>query len=356
MRLKHASYSALNLFEQCPLRFKIERVEKRKAEPTAPLLIGSAVHAGIAAYVRHLQAENLQTDITWSGQALEAAAAAMKKEGRNLDADEWDEVGRIFQSFISSHMFDPSVIAEVEKMEKIPLNGLQFWAVIDLLEAEGGRAKLRDWKSSWKVPSQAEVDRDFQLRVYAWAVNKLYGFEEVECCLEFVRHGAVRSTVIGPEEIAATEERILGAIQAIEAETEWAPTPGSHCSYCPWAGECTAPESEAEEPEALAGRILVLEQQLREAQAKLKEYCNEHGPVVVGGERFSYYDSHGLKATDVTAISRFMEMRGLNPADYFSINNKKLQPLMRDKVFAAEIEPYTEETVSTSFRHKKAGG
>ncbi|MFA4972873.1 MAG: PD-(D/E)XK nuclease family protein [bacterium] len=354
MRLEHASYSALNLYGQCPLRFKIERVEKRKAPDTPPLRIGSAVHAGIAAYIRHLQEDNLQTDITWSDEALEAAAAAMKAEKRTLSADEWEEVGQIFASFISSHMFDPSCIAEVEKREKIPLDGLAFWTVIDFLEVEDGQAKLRDWKSSWRVPSQAEVSKDFQLRVYAWAVNKLYGFDKVRCALDFVRHGAVREVMIGPEDIAATEKRILETIEAIEAETEWAPTPGSHCSYCPWASGC--PAVEGDDPEELAGLILVLEAQLREAQAKLKAYCVEHGPVVVGGERFSYFDSHGLKATDVIAVSRFIEMRGLDPAAYFSINNKKLQPLLRDKVFAAEIEPYTEETISTSFRHKKAGG
>lgn len=353
--MKHASYSALNLYEQCPRRYKIERVEKRRAPDAKPLRVGSAVHAGIAAYIRHLQEDNLQTDITWADAALIEADAAMSEEGRKLTEDEWEEVGQIFQSFISSHMFDPSCIAEVEKREEIPLDGISFWAVIDLLEVEEDQAKLRDWKSSWKVPSQAEVDRDFQLRVYAWAVHKLYGYDEVRCDLEFVRHGAVRSVLIGPEEIEKTEKRILEGIEKIRAEKDWAPTPGSHCTYCPWSGECEAADSDGEDPEALAGRILVLEAQLKEAQGKLKEYCVENGPVVVGGEQFSYFDSHGLRATDVIAISRFMEMRRLDPADYFSINNKKLQSLMRDKAFAAEIKPYTEETISTSFRHKKAG-
>jgi len=360
MKLKHASYSALNLFDQCPLRYKIERVEKRRAEPTAPLLIGSAVHAGIAAYVRHLQAENLQTDITWSGQALEAAAAAMKKEGRNLDADEWEEVGRIFQAFIASHMFDPSQIAEVEKMERIPLNGLQFWAVIDLLESVDGQARVRDWKTNWKVPSQAEVSQDFQLRCYAWAVHRLYGYDEVLCDLEFVRHGAIRSVLVGPDDIAGTETRILDTIAKIEAETDWAPTPGSHCTYCPWSSECTAGEQKGENPEALAGRILVLEAQLREAQAKLKAYCNEHGPVVVGGEVFGYLPPKdgGWTVTDKPAFAAALDSHGLDPWDYFNVNSTKLKSIRTAKKWAhvlADVKPLLEQDVSTEFKHRKAG-
>jgi len=356
--MNHASYSALNLFEQCPLRFKIERVEKRKAPDAPPLRIGSAVHAAIAAYIRHLQEENLQTDFTWAAIALVEADAVMSEEGRILSADEWEEVTSIFNGFVSSHMFDPSCIAEVEKREKIPLGGLTFWAVIDLLEAEEGEAKLWDWKSSWRVPSQAEVSKDFQLRVYAWAVHKLYGYDEVRCALDFVRHGAIREIVIGPEEIAATEERILGAIQAIEAETEWAPTPGSHCTYCPWASEC--PATAGEDPEELAGRILVLEAQLREAQAKLKAYCNEHGPVIVGGEIFGYLPPKdgGWTITDKPAFASALDSHGLDPWDYFNVNSTKLKSIRTAKKWRhvlADVEPLLEQDISTKFTHRKEG-
>jgi len=358
--MNHASYSALNLFEQCPLRFKIERVEKRKAPDSKPLRVGSAVHAAIAAYIRHLQETGLETDITWSDQAIEAAAAAMAKEKRALDADEWEEVGQIFQAFTTSHMFNPAQIAEVEKLEKIPLNGLAFWAVIDLLEVEEGQAKLRDWKSSWAVPSQAEVERDFQLRVYAWTVHKLYGYDEVRCDLEFIRHGAVRSVLIGPEEIAKTEERILEDIEKIRAERDWAPTPGSHCTYCPWSSECELADSEDEDPEALAGHILVLEAQLREAQAKLKEYCNEHGPVTVGGETFGYLPPKdgGYTITDKPAFASALDSHGLDPWDYFNVNSTKLKSIRTAKKWRhvlADVEPLLERDISTKFTHRKAG-
>jgi CRISPR/Cas system-associated exonuclease Cas4 (RecB family) len=358
--MKHASYSALKMYEDCPRRYKIERVDKRKGPDSKPLRMGSAVHAAIAAYIRHLQEDNLQTDITWTDAALVEADAAMSKEKRILDADEWEEVGNIFQAFVSSHMFDSACIAEVEKKEEIPLDGLTFYAVIDLLEVEDGQAKLWDWKSSWKVPSQAEVAKDFQLRVYAWAVHKLYDYDTVRCALDFVRHGAVREIVIGPEEIAATEKRILEDIEKIRAEKEWAPTPGSHCTYCPWSSECELADSEDEDPEALAGYILVLEAQLREAQAKLKAYCNEHGPVVVGGELFGYLPPKdgGWQVTDKPAFAAALDRHGLDPWDYFNVNSTKLKSIRTAKKWRhvlADVEPLLERDVSTEFKHRKWG-
>jgi CRISPR/Cas system-associated exonuclease Cas4 (RecB family) len=358
--MKHASHSVLSLYSQCPRRYKVERVEKRKAPDSKPLKVGSATHAAIAAYIRHLEVEGLQTDVTWAAQAIEAARVAMDKEGRKLTAEEWDEVAGILDTFISAHMFEPSQIAEIEKKEEIHLDGLTFWAVIDLLEVEDGEPRVRDWKTNWNVASQAEVEKDPQLARYAWAVSKLYGYDEVRCDLEFVRYGTVRSVVMGPEQIAKAEAGILEGVKAIEADTDFTPTPGSHCTWCAWADECTAVSGDAtEDPLQLAAEILVLERQVRERKDKLATWCTENGPVVVGGEIFGYLPSKdgGWTVTDKPAFADVLVSHGLPPYDYFSVNGTKLKSLRTAKKWAAvlaDVEPLLEREVKTTFTHRKA--
>ncbi len=356
--MRHTSYSALSLYLQCPFRYAIERVENRKAPDSRPFRVGSAVHAGIAAYLRHLVEEGLQTDVTWGETALAEADAAMAREGRALQEDEREEVGEILAGFLSSHLFSPSQIAEIEKRDKIPLDGLQLWAVVDLLEVADGKPVITDWKSSWRVPSKAEAERDFQLRVYAWAVKQLYGFEEVTCRLDYVRHGVVREVEYGPEDISKTEKRILDTVEKIESEDEWRPTPGSHCAHCPWASECPTGE-ESEDPAELAGRILILEAQLREAQAKLKTWCNENGPVEVGGEVFGYLPPKdgGWTVTDKAAFAEILGSHGLDPWDYFSVSSQKLKSLRTAKKWAhvmADLEPLLTQDITVKFCHRKA--
>ena len=362
MKPKHASYSGLNMYDQCPHHYRIERVDKRKAPDSKPLRVGSAVHAAIAEYIRHLQGDNLQTDVTWVGPALHNAFVSMEEEGRNLSREEWDEVTTIFETFIHSHMFEPSQIAEFEKKEEIHLDGLTFWAVIDLLEVVDGGVRVRDWKTNWNVTSQAEVDRDFQLRCYAWAVHKLYGYNEVRCDLEFVRHGAVRSTLIGLDEIILTEARIIAAVEQIEAEKDWPATPGSHCTYCPWADECMAITNEiVDDPEKLAAEILVLEKQVRDRKDKLAVWCTENGPVTVGGEIFGHLPSKdgGWIVTDLDKYFTVLAEYNLPAWDYFNADSAKLKSIRTAKKWVhvlADIESLLEREIKTTFTHRKAEG
>lgn len=50
----HLSYSRLSRFEQCPLSFKFQYIEKRRAEPGMPLRFGKVVHAALERLVREV--------------------------------------------------------------------------------------------------------------------------------------------------------------------------------------------------------------------------------------------------------------------------------------------------------------
>lgn len=351
------SYTALSLYEQCPHRYRIERVEGRKPAPTRPLLVGQAVHAAIAAYLRHLQAERLATDVTWADAALDEAA----REVAALDSDGWAEVGEVFRGFVLAYAFEPERIAEVEKREAIPLAGDEFWAVIDLLEITDGTPRLRDWKTNWNVPTPAETDRDFQLRCYAWAVHRLYGYEEVECVLEYVRHGVSRSVVVGPEEIERTEKRLLGIIEKLQTEQDWVPHPGHYCSWCPWAAECPAGADTGGDPAAMAGRILVLESELKALRQQLAAWCAENGLLEVGGEVFGYLSPKdgSWTVTDKAAFSAALSSLGYDPWEYLSVNGTKLRSLRTAKKHAAAwaaVMPYVAQEVKVTFGHRRKEG
>lgn len=356
----NCSYSALDLYEKCPRRYRIERVERRKAAPGPALLVGSAVHAAIAAYIRHLRDEGLATDVTWAPQALEEAEKTLK--GRKPDGGIWEEVEGMFRTFVDSHAFDPSRIAEVEKMERISLeDGTQFWGVIDLLEVrEDGLAVVTDWKTDWAVRSQSEVERDFQLRTYAWMVARLYGYEEVVCRLDFVRHGAVREVLLGPEDVARTERRIIRTIKHIRAEKEWSPSPGTHCSWCPWSDDCPAVSDlpaqiySLEDARRVAGEILVLEKQIRDRKEALKAWTAVEGPIIVGGQEFGHHESRSLRITNIPAFVQLMEGAGKDPYGLLSVDGRKISPYLRDPWMKERLEEISEEIVTTRFGSRKA--
>lgn len=358
------SYTAIHLYEQCPYRYRVERVDRRIPPPSEPLLVGSTAHLAIAEYLRHLIAEDLQTDVTWWEEAVSRAEAKAREEGLFLSPKQCEQVSEIVEFFVGSHLFHPSRIVGVELPLEIELESATFRAVIDLLEIEDGAPVVRDWKTSWAVPSS--VQEDLQLRIYAWMVCERFGYDEVRCELDFVRHGAVRRAEFGPEDHEQTERRVTRTMRLIAGETSWRATPGSHCAGCPWANDCPAITDDVlaiksrEDAARFAGEILVLEKQVENRRELLRAWCAEEGPVEVGGEVFGHLASRdgGWTVTDKPAFAAILEQHGLNPWDYFHVSFTKLKQIrtaQKWRGLLAEVEPLLKREVRTMFTHRGMG-
>lgn len=349
---KHYSYSRLDLYNSCPLAYKRRYIEKRPEQRSAALLIGSAFHAAAAAYVGHLVGNRLSTDITYD--ALPEARAAMEGEGKVLTPDEWAEVAELAAHFADSFMLEPERYIEHEKMQKINCLDYTWWGVMDLLETyTPDTCLITDFKSDRALRSQADVERDFQLRVYAWMAHVLYHYDKVIARLWFARFGVVREVEFGLDEIEQAGQEIAAAVAAIEADHAFTPTPGSHCSWCSWSEDCPAISSEPllarSLPEAhrLAGEVLVLEKQIDERKKLLNKWCALNGPLEINGQCFAHHESRSPKVTD---IRRFLALVP-DAADYLNVDGRKLPGLV--KKMNGELEGILSENVSTSFKHKK---
>jgi CRISPR/Cas system-associated exonuclease Cas4 (RecB family) len=364
--MKHYSHSKLDKYNHCPRLFKIEAVDKRKAPDTPPLLIGSAVHAAIAAYDQHLTGCRLQTDITYRNLAMSAARDKMTQEGKQLDAEQWSQVAEVFDRFVESHILDPEAVVSIEKMERMNYCGMTWWGVMDLLQAKGDVAIITDYKSNWKVWTQAEAEKQMQTRIYAWMVNLLYGYTEFVARLDFVRNGVIREVELTMDDVRDAEKYVMDMIATIEADTEWKATPGNHCSWCAWSSECPAVSdlptlvSSPEDAERLASEILVLEQQVKERKSSLSDWCIENGNVRVGGEVFGHLPpkdpESGWTINDIPVFIERLTIHGLDPWDFLSVNGTKLKSIRTAKKNAAvkaDLEDIMERNVNTKFEHRK---
>jgi len=363
--MDHYSYSKLSLYDNCSRQYKLRYLEKREEPPSRPLKIGGAVHEAIAAYDRHLVAERVKTDVTWATVALAEAKKNLedpKQRGgpTKLNFDEWDEVTDIFMGFVDSHILEPENVAAIEEMHKIIQDGYTFWAKIDLMEILTGFPRITDYKTNHRIMSDAEISSDFQLGTYAWMIHTLSGYKEIYCQLDFVRHRTTKGVRFDLEAIKKVEKRITGLIETMRAEKAWKPAPGSHCSWCAWAADCPAisdlpvePPQTEEDAGKLGGEILVLEKQLKDRKEVLNKWTAKNGFLEVGGQAFGHFESRGYKP-DVPAFIDLMREVGQDPYPYINVDGRKLSSLMRDEQMAAEIELISQESVSTSFRHKKA--
>lgn len=341
--MNHYSYSRLDLYENCPLAYKFRYKDKRQEAPSEALETGSEVHEWIASYIKHLIAKDLRTDLDWI-RGVNAAP----------------EVKEILDVYAETHLLEPGNYA-IEEMWKISLAGNLWWGVVDLLKDEQSRVLIIDAKSDHKVRSKSEIDKDRQLRFYAWMAAKKYPHaEEFECSIDFIRHGVTRSTTYRREDVPGVEKEILDAIERIEADTEYKARPGTRCAWCSWTADCPAIADEdlevimsAVDAEHTASQLVALKARVKSLEDMLKPWCTREGPISVNDMVIGYSTTHSA-SYETIAIMAVLEDRGYDPFAYLRPDATAVKKLAKaDKDLAADLELIATDNGKSTFGVRK---
>jgi len=313
--MDHYSYSKLDTYDGCPLRFKRKYIEKRPEPPSEALDRGIAVHEVIAEYVKHCLATGVQTDLDFL---------------RSVQGT--DEVMEILETYANSHLLEPGKY-EIEEMWKIPLGPFTFWGKVDLLQDCGWDVAIIDAKTDWQLRSQTDIDKDQQLRTYAWMASIKYPeAQEFHCAIDFVRHGVIRDTTYTIDDIPAIEKSILAKVEEIEADKKFQARPGPSCSYCAFTADCRAVTagnietvSDLEEAEMAAAQLLAIKARAKALEDLLKPWCSENGAVETNGMETGFFKSESYEYPDTAALKAVLTSLGFDSDEYFKPDTTNLK-------------------------------
>jgi RecB family exonuclease len=93
-----------------------------------------------------------------------------------------------------------------------------------------GKIIVTDYKTG-KEKNQTEVDEDFQLTLYAFAIRKLFGETEGGLCLHFIKSGNIVMSRRNKEHFNKLLERVKFVKNGI-ANKQFEPKEGGQCRYC----------------------------------------------------------------------------------------------------------------------------
>ncbi|MGE5572984.1 MAG: PD-(D/E)XK nuclease family protein [Bacteroidota bacterium] len=367
----YASHTKLECAEACLYRYKKCYIDKTPERPSWPLLIGRATHAAIAAYTRHCIDTSSATDLG----AVPAIARQACFEGDDAPgALAIPEVIEILQTFAGSHIIAADSLIGIE--ERIPnswrppdswpdgpnLDKHVFVGIIDRLDGEDFAAIITDYKTDWQVRSQADVERDVQLRRYAWLVHSEYPyFQTFRVRLDFVRHGIVREVELGLDEVQQTEEELIAAVDRLAGMKAFPATPGEGCAICGFASECPALKGDEiracatpEDAGKVAARLIVLEKRADELKQMLKDYCAQAGPVSVNGVQWGHIKTTSQGIEDVKTFAERLQAAKLDPWSYLAADGRKLKSLLRKPDLAGALADLLVDKSYTTFRSKRA--
>lgn len=274
------SFSKVDTYLQCPLKYKFSAVDKLPTPPAPQLSWGTSLHAALEWF--------------WDRKLPEPPTAEDLAEALY---DRWDDTGfaeipredkirwyRHAQDVLRRHhaqhapRFRPAAAVEqwfdVDVGDRIRVRGF-----IDcVVPTEDGGFGIVDWKTNRKAKTREQVEGSLQLALYALAARELWGRDPDWVALEFVVPGMRVDVPMERIDVDGAVAEVRRVAEAIRAE-RFEPTPNRLCGWCDFRSICPAFEGDDGEVD-VPGTALVELQRLKRRQTRDAERIAELEQIV----------------------------------------------------------------------------
>ena len=353
-------YSSLSKYEMCPAAYKF-MIDNTPTLDAAIMQDGSAAHRVYEAYATHCLEAGVDSDITMMPGIAHACGVTPGSALYNAVVAPWLEAG---------HLFPKSEIIGVEEFIVINRKGEQVepdapdaWlhGTIDVLRTvpdDSSAMRIVDYKTGFSSDANP-----LQMRIYALLVMTAYPhINTVECEFDYTRFNVQRSKTITRDEYEDIWSLVESIVNAIEADTEFAPRPGEHCLTCQWRHACkAAPECVNaikcdDDARKAVEAISLLQRDLESQKDLLRAWCTERGPVTHNGVTWGHHAQGDDGFDDAKAFVDACDTAGIaQPFVFLSVNNTKAKKLRKRGTWPTPLAEILVNRRNTEFRGKKVG-
>jgi len=288
------SYSALETFKRCPLKFKFQYVDKIKTPKSKDALFGTLLHSALK--ILHEPGLIIPTEediLRFISDKWDASIYSSEQESTLNFA----QAIKIMKDYYAKNYPSQFTVLALETMFEVPLEiGAEKHLItgkIDRVDKnEDGMLEVIDYKTSKKMPSQEAVDKDLQLAVYHLGVANRWPTlvkedRPLKTSLYFLKHGEKLSSTRTSDNLAATKESITKDLEIINKafqENKFNPTPNPLCDWCEFQRNCPFFKHKFKEEKiffndqdikALIGEYTKLNDEVDERDKRLKEIKTE---------------------------------------------------------------------------------
>ncbi|HEC30620.1 MAG TPA: PD-(D/E)XK nuclease family protein [Candidatus Yonathbacteria bacterium] len=251
------SYSSLNTYKTCPLKYKYGQIDKLKEPKRVEQVFGTLIHSALKfmfernpVYPTPDEVINFYTN-KWS----EKSEYIEWRNPDKQDAEEkmyFEEGIKIIKNFYKKNQPWTFNVVELEGRFSLELEDETtgkvhtLAGIIDRIDKDPDSEvyEIIDYKTGKKMPAQKDLETDLQLGLYHLALSVRWPQikpEKITTSLYFLRHNEKISSVPPQDIVEQTKLRILESIRAIEKNTEedeFPATPGPLCNYCGFKSIC----------------------------------------------------------------------------------------------------------------------
>ncbi len=242
------SYSALETFKRCPLKFKLQYIDKIKTPKSKEALFGTLIHNALK--ILHEPGLLIPTEeeiLKYISDNWEAANYGSEQESAMAFAQ---AVKMLKDYYAKNYPGQFNVVALETPFEAPVMAGAEPHIItgkIDRIDkAAGDIFEVIDYKTAKKMPSQESVDKNLQLSVYHLGIANRWPAiikekRPIKVSLYYLKHGEKLSSLRTPEDLEATKESIVRSVESIaqaQKNEKFEATPNPLCDWCEYQRQC----------------------------------------------------------------------------------------------------------------------
>ena len=242
---RRLSASAVDNYERCGLRFKLERDWRLPAKPAAAMQYGAAIHRVLKTYFDAIRLGRPKTSDELIDLFRQDLAAAKIQEAYQHELYERQGVAQLrdFVAFASS--IPASDVLHTEESFEIRVGDVSVAGRIDRIDRRSdGTVAIIDYKTG-KARDQEDADESLQLSLYAIAARQKWGYKVGALVFHNLEENVPVITSRTESELQVAEGRVKNVAEGIANNVFEAHT-GIHCNFCAYRSLC--PEQEKRIP------------------------------------------------------------------------------------------------------------
>lgn len=292
------SYSSVGTYQNCPLKYKYQHVDRIPEPKSKEAVFGTLIHA----VLKYIHAPALLAPTV--DQALDYFAKGWNSEVYEDELEEraaFSQGVTIIQNYLARNKPNDFTIVDLESRFAIEIGTEESGkhivsGIIDRIDKTADGYEIIDYKTTRKMPSQDKVDNDLQLSIYLRAFLERYPKEwermdKITVSLYYVKHGVKLSSTRTKEQLEHVDQTFLDVIKSIE-EAKFEPILSPLCDWCGYQKICPlwkhkfaeTHRVETEEVKTaiseyldLKGRMSEEKQRLGKLQAMILQYMEQEG-------------------------------------------------------------------------------
>ena len=230
LALRPLSYSRLNTFELCSLKYFLGYIVKEDQVFGPPAVLGNVIHSVLEDTVG--EPLNYTQMLTLMSEQLE------ERDPEGLIDEKLRQAGRIMLAeFVDKHQDETFDVIAREKEFEIIVGSAKILGYIDLvLRGPNNTIMIADYKSGKYEVAKKNIHNDLQLGIYALAMAQEYPDTPIYAELYYLRSGRRKGHWFTEEDLEGVHERLLEKVNTLISTRNFKPTTNSRiCSFCDFA-------------------------------------------------------------------------------------------------------------------------